>query len=100
MKGSSYLCSQITGGVENAVPVYVDIPGTGGRGSDLPFEVVVQEVYLQFLGKHFLLVHPFGGYCCKRCPSNNSRRKKSQGLGPGERAGQISLLIIVPEDTG
>jgi hypothetical protein len=36
MKGSSYLCSQITGGVENAVPLHVDIPCTSGRGSDLP----------------------------------------------------------------
>jgi hypothetical protein len=34
MKGSSYLCSQITGGVENAVPLHVDIPHTGGRGFD------------------------------------------------------------------
>jgi hypothetical protein len=25
MKGSSYLCSQITGGVENAVPLHVHI---------------------------------------------------------------------------
>jgi hypothetical protein len=38
MKGSSYLCSQITGGVENAVPLHVDIPRTGGRGFDLPSE--------------------------------------------------------------
>jgi hypothetical protein len=30
MKGSSYLCSQITGGVENAVPLHADIPRTGG----------------------------------------------------------------------
>jgi hypothetical protein len=39
MKGSSYLYSQITGGVENAVPLHVDIPRTGGRGSDLPTNV-------------------------------------------------------------
>jgi hypothetical protein len=32
MKGNSYLCSQITGSVENAVPLHVDIPRTGGRG--------------------------------------------------------------------
>jgi hypothetical protein len=25
MKGSSYVCPQITGGVENAVPLHVDI---------------------------------------------------------------------------
>jgi hypothetical protein len=30
--------SQITGGVENAVPLHVHIPRTGRRGSDLPFE--------------------------------------------------------------
>jgi hypothetical protein len=37
MKGSSYLCSHITEGAENAVP------HTGERGSDLPFEAVLQE---------------------------------------------------------
>jgi hypothetical protein len=47
MKGSSYLCSQITGGTEIAVPLHVDTPCTKGRGSDLPFEVVLQE-YFQF----------------------------------------------------
>jgi hypothetical protein len=78
MKGSSYLCSQITGGVENAVVMHIDIRRTGGRGSDLPFEAVLQE-YFQFPYKYFLLVVGlFGGYCCKRWPSNNSRRKKSQ----------------------
>jgi hypothetical protein len=39
--------SQITGGVENAVPAHRDIPRIGGRGSDLPCEAVLQE-YLQF----------------------------------------------------
>jgi hypothetical protein len=29
--------SQITEGVENAVPLHVHIPRIGGRGSDLPF---------------------------------------------------------------
>jgi hypothetical protein len=52
MKGSSYLCSQITGGVENAVPLHVDIPRTGGRGFDLPSEAALQEylklVFFQF----------------------------------------------------
>jgi hypothetical protein len=38
MKGSSYLCSQITGGVENAVRLHVDIPLTSGRAFDLPSE--------------------------------------------------------------
>jgi hypothetical protein len=75
MKGSSYLCSRITGGVENAVPLHVDIPRTGGRGFDLPFAVVPQE-YSQFPYEYFLLVLlPFGGYCCELCPSNNPRRK-------------------------
>jgi hypothetical protein len=36
---------QITGSVENLVPLHVDIPRTGGRGSDLPFEVVLQEYF-------------------------------------------------------
>jgi hypothetical protein len=35
------------------------------------------------------------GYCCKLCPSNNPRRKISQGLISGEHAGQIPLLIIL-----
>jgi hypothetical protein len=46
-KGSSYLCSQITEGVENAVPLHIDIPRTGGRGFDLPSQVSLQE-YLKF----------------------------------------------------
>jgi hypothetical protein len=74
MKVSSYLCSQVTGGVENAVPLHADIPRTGGRSSDLPFEAVLQE-YLQFPYEYVLLVLPFGCYCCKLCPSNNPRRK-------------------------
>jgi hypothetical protein len=47
--------SQITGGVENAVPVHVDIPRTDRSGSDLPFEAVLQE-YLQFPCEYFLSV--------------------------------------------
>jgi hypothetical protein len=35
--------SQITGGVENAIHLHADIPCTCGRGSDLPFEAVLQE---------------------------------------------------------
>jgi hypothetical protein len=78
MKGSFYLCSQITGGVENAVAVHIDISRTGRRGSDLPFQAVLQE-YFQFPYEYFpLVVHLFVGYCCKCWPSNNSRRKKSQ----------------------
>jgi hypothetical protein len=72
--------------VENAVAVHEDIPRTGGRSSDLPFEALLQK-YSQFPYGYFLLLLPFGGYCCKRCPSNKPRRKKSQGLRPGERAG-------------
>jgi hypothetical protein len=33
MTGSSYLSSQITEGVEDAAPLHVDIPRTGGIGS-------------------------------------------------------------------
>jgi hypothetical protein len=54
--------------------LHVDIPRIGGRGSDLPFEAVLQE-YLEFSYDYFILVLPFGGYCCKLCPSNNSRGK-------------------------
>jgi hypothetical protein len=74
MKGGSYLCSQITGGVENARPLHVDIPRTGGRCSDLPSEDSLQE-YLKFPYECFLSVLPFEGHCCKFCPSHNSRRK-------------------------
>jgi hypothetical protein len=42
MKGSSYLRSQITEGVENAVPLHVDIPCTDGRGFDLPSDDALQ----------------------------------------------------------
>jgi hypothetical protein len=77
MKGSSYLCSKIRGGVENAIPLYEDIPCTSGMGSDLPSEAVQQE-YLQIPFEYFLLVLQFRVYCCKLCPSNNTRRKNSQ----------------------
>jgi hypothetical protein len=68
------ICSQITGGVENAVPLHVDIPRTGGRGFDLPSEDSLQK-YLKFPYECFLAVLPFEGYCCKLCPSYNPRRK-------------------------
>jgi hypothetical protein len=94
MKGNSYLCSQITGGVENALLLHADILRTGGRGFDVPFETVLQE-YLQFPYEYFLLVLPFRGYFCKLCSSNNPRRKKSQGLRSGECTSQIPLLVIL-----
>jgi hypothetical protein len=43
---------QITGGVENYVRLHVVILRTGGRGSDLPFEAVLQEC-LQFRTNFF-----------------------------------------------
>jgi hypothetical protein len=57
MKRSSYLCSQITF-IENVVSPQVGIPRTGGRGSDLPFEAVLQE-YLHFPYEYFLLAFRF-----------------------------------------
>jgi hypothetical protein len=48
------VATQITGCVENAVPLHADIPCTGGRGSGVPFEAVLQE-YLQFPYEYFLL---------------------------------------------
>jgi hypothetical protein len=42
-EGKFLLCSQITGGVENVVPLHADIPRTGGRSSDLPSEDSLQE---------------------------------------------------------
>jgi hypothetical protein len=74
MEGSSYLCSQITGDVENAVPLHVDIPRIAGRGFDLPSEDDLQE-YLKFPYECFLSALQFEGYCCKLCPSNSPRRK-------------------------
>jgi hypothetical protein len=95
MKGSSYLCSQITGGVENAVPLHVDIPHTGGRGFHLPSEDSLQH-YLKSPYECFLSVLLlFKGYFCKLCPSNDLIRKKSKGLRSGKRAGHILLLIIM-----
>lgn len=41
----------------------------------------------------------FRGNCCKLCPTNNSRRKKSQGLSWGECSDQIRLMIIVSMKT-
>jgi hypothetical protein len=65
MKGSSYLSSQITGGVENAVPLHVDIPGTDRRGFDLPSEDSLQK-YFKFPYECFLSVLlPLKSYCCK-----------------------------------
>jgi hypothetical protein len=61
MKESSYLCSQTTGGVENAAPIHVDIPCTDGKGFDLPSEDALQE-YLKFLYECFLSVLLFEGY--------------------------------------
>jgi hypothetical protein len=74
-KGSSYLCSQITGGVGNAVPLHADIPRTGGRGFDLLSQDALQQ-YFKFPYEYFLSVLlEFEGYCCKLCPSKNPRRK-------------------------
>jgi hypothetical protein len=47
MKGCSYLCSQITGGVEKAVPLKTNIPHTGRKGFDLPSEDALRE-YMKF----------------------------------------------------
>jgi hypothetical protein len=86
----------ITACAENAV--LLNIPRTGGKSSELPFEVFCRKI-CNFLSNIFFVL-PFGGYCCKLCPSDNPRRTKSQGLRSGDRAGQIPLLIIVPEDIG
>jgi hypothetical protein len=74
MRGSSYLCSKISGGAENAIPLYEDIPRTGGIGSYLPSEAVRQE-HLQFPYEYFPLVLPFEGYCSKLSLSNNPKKK-------------------------
>jgi hypothetical protein len=43
MKRSSYFRSQIAEGVENVVPLHVEILRTGGRGFDLPSEADLQQ---------------------------------------------------------
>jgi hypothetical protein len=53
MKESSYHCSQITGGVENAVPLHGNIPRTGGRDFEIPSEDALEE-YLKFPYECFL----------------------------------------------
>jgi hypothetical protein len=73
MKGSYYFCSLIIS-VENCVPLYVDVPCTSGRVSDLPFEAVLQE-YFQFPYEYFLLVLTFRGYCCKFVLQRSSEEK-------------------------
>jgi hypothetical protein len=74
-KGSSYLYSHITGGVENAFPLPIHIPHIGGRDFDLPSEDALQ-VYLKFPYKCFIpVLLLFVGYFCKLCPSNNPIRK-------------------------
>jgi hypothetical protein len=93
-KGSSYISSQITGGVENAVPLHVDIPRTGGRGFDLPSGDAMQE-YLKFSYECFLSVLPFEGYCCKLCPSQNRRRKKSQGSLPLSKHSTLMFCFLI-----
>jgi hypothetical protein len=76
MKRSSYICSQITGDVANAVPLHVDIPRTGRRGFDLPSEDALQK-YLKFPRECFLSVFlPFEGYCCKLCPQTTPEEEK------------------------
>jgi hypothetical protein len=45
MKESYYLRSQITGGVENAVPLHANIPRTGARDFELPSEDALQKIF-------------------------------------------------------
>jgi hypothetical protein len=61
VRGSPYPCSQITEGVENAIPLHIGIPHIGRRDSDLPSEAGLRE-YLQYPFEYFLLVLPFRGY--------------------------------------
>jgi hypothetical protein len=93
MKGRSCLYSQITGGVENSVPLHVDIPCTGGRQSDLPFEAVQQE-YLKFPYEYFLSVLPSGvtvvNVVLQTTAEGNITRIKIR-----LSASQISVLIIL-----
>lgn len=73
---SSYT-SHIIGDAENSVPLYVDIPQIGGRGSRLLFEVFLQK-YLQFLCEYFLFnLFLFGGSSYKLCPWDSTKREKS-----------------------
>jgi hypothetical protein len=63
-----------------------------------PLKLLCRNIY-NFSYEYFLLDLPFEGYCCKLWPSNNTRRKKSQGLRSDERGEQVPLLIIVFPNT-
>jgi hypothetical protein len=93
MKGSIYLCSQITWGAENAVPLHVDMPRTGGKGSDLPCKAALQK-YLHFPYQYYILVLPVGRYCCKLCLQTTPEEKITR-LKSVERAGQKPVVIIL-----
>jgi hypothetical protein len=98
MKGSFYLCLQITGRVENAVPLHADIPFTGRRGSDLAFEDILQE-YLPFPYEYFLYFHL--GVSVVNFALQTTPEEKTQGLGSGERAVKITTADnSVPEYIG
>jgi hypothetical protein len=98
MKGHFFICSQITGGVENALSLHVNIPRTDGRSSDLSFEAVLQE-YLQFPMNIFFISSSFLGLLLKTLSFKDPQKKKSQGLRSGDRAGQKTLLIILSSKT-
>jgi hypothetical protein len=108
MKESSYLCSQITGGAENAVRLHANIPRTGGRDFDLPSEDALQErdfdlpsedalhEYLKFPYQYILSVLLlFEGYCWTLCPSNNPRRKSLAPISSNFSAVSTRLLCFV-----
>jgi hypothetical protein len=68
--------SQITESVENVVYLHVDIPHTGGRGFDLPFEDVLQE-YLQFPYKYlFVLLLTVENFVLQITPEETITRSK------------------------
>jgi hypothetical protein len=91
----SYLCSQITGGVENAVPLQANIPCTGGRDFDLPSENALQE-NLKFPYECFFSILLLSeGYCCKLCPSNNPRRKSLAPISSNFSSVSTRLLCFV-----
>jgi hypothetical protein len=92
--------SQITEGAENVVPLHVDIPRTGGGGSDLLFEAVLQE-HLQLPYEDFLLVLPFEGAGIGQSVQRLATGWTTEGSEFESRKGQeFYLLHVVQSGSG
>jgi hypothetical protein len=94
MKGSSYLCSQMTGIVENAVPLHANIPRTGRRGSDYLLKILCRNIWNLPTNVFFQSFHS-RVTCCKLCPSNNLRRKNHTDHFPSVSTRRLCFFLSV-----